>query len=304
VRLVNQVCDHALLLSYVAGRRTIEPAGIEEAWADLQQLPAPSGTQSAGETADGGVIEFGSLDDASCGAGTGAMPTLAVGMADAGEDGGMPTASVGMAPATAPAMASVFRVARIEDEETPPDDSEPAAQIHRIEQLLAEADEDFQPAGSIGPEVELCFEEAIHPFREEFEHEEVVSDRYAARSAAPDAPLAASHQRRESMSAIGGGMADASCVGWDTRSAVPPAAAEAVAEAAVETMAEPGGGTALRLSHPTTTATTQTLLEPMPTSGGVAVAVAPEPTAAIEPPQAPPAVRHEFRHLFARLRRG
>ncbi len=180
VRLVNQVCDHALLLAYVAGRRTIEPAGIEEAWADLQQLPAPSGTQPAGETAGGGVIEFGSLDDASCGAGTGAMPMLAMGMADAGEDGDVPTASVGMAPATAPAMASVFRVARIEDEETPPDDSEPGAQIHRIEQLLAVAEEDFQPAGSIGPEVELCFEEAIHPFREEFEHEEVVSDRYAA----------------------------------------------------------------------------------------------------------------------------
>ena len=40
-RLVNQVCDHALLLAYVAGRKTIEPANIEEAWADLQQLPTP-----------------------------------------------------------------------------------------------------------------------------------------------------------------------------------------------------------------------------------------------------------------------
>ena len=40
-RLINQVCDHALLLAYVAGRKTIEPADVEEAWADLQQLPTP-----------------------------------------------------------------------------------------------------------------------------------------------------------------------------------------------------------------------------------------------------------------------
>ena len=40
-RLINQVCDHALLLAYVAGRKRIEPANIEEAWADLQQLPTP-----------------------------------------------------------------------------------------------------------------------------------------------------------------------------------------------------------------------------------------------------------------------
>ena len=39
-RLINQVCDHALLLAYVAGRKWIEPSGVEEAWADLQQLPA------------------------------------------------------------------------------------------------------------------------------------------------------------------------------------------------------------------------------------------------------------------------
>ena len=77
----------------------------------------------------------------------------------------------------------MLRVAQAE-EELDPGDAEPERQIHRIERLLAKADEnDFQPAGSIGPEVVLCFEEASHPFQEEFEHEEVVSDRYASRSA-------------------------------------------------------------------------------------------------------------------------
>ena len=46
-RLINQVCDHALLLAYVAGRKSIEPANIEEAWADLQQLPTPCNGETA-----------------------------------------------------------------------------------------------------------------------------------------------------------------------------------------------------------------------------------------------------------------
>lgn len=148
-RLINQVCDHALLLAHVAGLKTIGPANIEEAWADLQQLPAPCNAEHETEDADSGVIEFGSLDDS------------------------IESESRSKAP--------VFRVASVEQEGAEEeDDSEPDGQIHRIERLLAKVDEDFQPAGSIGPEVELNFEEPVHPFQEEFEQEEVVSDRYAA----------------------------------------------------------------------------------------------------------------------------
>ena len=163
-RLVNQVCDHALLLAYVAGRKMIEPPNVEEAWADLQQLPTPWSGESKSD-ASNGVIEFGSLDDS---------PEAAD-----GASGGAATS------------ARVFRVASVEDEEfaaveedkqTEAGDSEPSEQIHRIERLLAEADDDFQPAGSIGPEIELRFEETARPFQEEFEHEEVVADRYAARA--------------------------------------------------------------------------------------------------------------------------
>lgn len=149
-RLINQVCDHALLLAHVAGLKTIGPANIEEAWADLQQLPAPCNAEHKTEDADGGVIEFGSLDDS-------------------------------IETSESRSKAPVFRVASVEQEEAEEEDgSEPDGQIHRIERLLAKADEDFQPAGSIGPEVELNFEEPVHPFQEEFEQEEVVSDRYAA----------------------------------------------------------------------------------------------------------------------------
>jgi type II secretory pathway predicted ATPase ExeA len=160
-RLINQVCDHALLLAYVGGRKTIDPADIEEAWSDLQQLPTPWSGESKSDQTGGGVIEFGSLDDS-------------VEPVREGSSGS----------ATA---ARMFRVASVEEEEAAAQtaaNSEPSEQIHRIERLLAEADDEFQPAGSIGPEIELCFDQAVHPFHEEFEHEEVVTDRYAARKAA------------------------------------------------------------------------------------------------------------------------
>ena len=152
-RLISQVCDHALLLIYVAGRRSVTPADIEEAWADLQQLPVPT---TAGTTANGGsaaVIEFGSLDDSE-----------------------EPTANRRSDSTAAPA---VFRVASL-DHAGELGEPEPAGQIHRIERLLAQADEGFQPAGSIGPDVPLQLDRCQHPFQEAFEQEEIITDRYQA----------------------------------------------------------------------------------------------------------------------------
>ncbi|NQT40195.1 MAG: AAA family ATPase, partial [Planctomycetes bacterium] len=63
-RLVNQVCDHALLLACADGRRQITADGIEEAWADLQQLPTPwNGEADHADQSAEGVVEFGGLDD-------------------------------------------------------------------------------------------------------------------------------------------------------------------------------------------------------------------------------------------------
>ncbi len=154
-RLVNQVCDHALLLAYVAGRHRIEPANIDEAWGDLQQLPTPWNGEAKTESV-GGVIEFGSLDDQ--------------------DDGASNSAS-----AATVSMPSL-RLTTADEDDCPTDEREPAQQIHRIERLLAEAD-DFQPAGSIGPEIELQFEDTHNPFLEEFQHEELVADRYASSQA-------------------------------------------------------------------------------------------------------------------------
>jgi type II secretory pathway predicted ATPase ExeA len=171
-RLINQLCDHALLLAYVAGRGRIEPANVDEAWGDLQQLPTPWNGESKDEPA-GGVIEFGSLDDQA--------------------DKTLSAAAVG-APAP-PAL----RITPAEDEREA-DEGEPVQQICRIEHLLAEADEDFQPAGSIGPEIELAFDASAHPFQEQFEHEEVVADRYAAAAATTATPSTSQDQVAEAVS--------------------------------------------------------------------------------------------------------
>ena len=64
-RLVNQLCDHALIMTALGGHATVNADVIQEAWADLQQLPTPCLDTTAGHSAAGTqhVIEFGELDD-------------------------------------------------------------------------------------------------------------------------------------------------------------------------------------------------------------------------------------------------
>jgi len=65
-RLVNQVMDHALVLGITSGQCPISASLIEEAWSDLQQLPAPWHSSNAPEKAAAmptSTIEFGELSD-------------------------------------------------------------------------------------------------------------------------------------------------------------------------------------------------------------------------------------------------
>jgi hypothetical protein len=63
-RLINQVCDHALIMASAGGKQLIGEEGIEEAWADLQQLPAPFVNSRTSIASTGGdFIEFGTLID-------------------------------------------------------------------------------------------------------------------------------------------------------------------------------------------------------------------------------------------------
>ncbi|GIW94769.1 MAG: hypothetical protein KatS3mg110_2810 [Pirellulaceae bacterium] len=63
-RLVNQLCDHAMILACADGRRTVDAALLEEAWCDLQRLPLRKEPQNGNrESQLSAVIEFGTLDD-------------------------------------------------------------------------------------------------------------------------------------------------------------------------------------------------------------------------------------------------
>lgn len=61
-RLINQICDHALLLASAGGRGQLDSDGINEAWSDLQQLPAPWYDHEAQPSTDP-VVEFGDLGE-------------------------------------------------------------------------------------------------------------------------------------------------------------------------------------------------------------------------------------------------
>ncbi len=63
-RLINQICDHALMQAHATGQPHVNAARIQEAWADLQQLPPPwQPTRPAVSATGSTVIEFGQLED-------------------------------------------------------------------------------------------------------------------------------------------------------------------------------------------------------------------------------------------------
>ncbi len=62
-RLINQVCDHVLMLAAGAEREQVDARLVEEAWADLQQLPAPHQASATEASSDENVIEFGTLEE-------------------------------------------------------------------------------------------------------------------------------------------------------------------------------------------------------------------------------------------------
>jgi type II secretory pathway predicted ATPase ExeA len=153
-RLINQVCDHALVLGFADGQRPITAQGVEQAWADLQQLPLPN-TAHSDDGAEHDVIEFGGLDD----------------VIDSGTD----------SPTTVTSLGPEQRLDEIEQQVT-----ELNSDFHSSEFQ----NDEFRPAGSIVPEVELSIPELNRPapggpFGGDFDQEEVVDIRFGSLEAAP-----------------------------------------------------------------------------------------------------------------------
>ncbi len=168
-RLINQVCDHALMLALAGGVHQIDKAGIEESWADLQQLPTPWNVAGGASEPARDIIEFGSLDDD--------MP-IAAKIGDHHE---------------APEI----------HEFDPPDElelfyGEPTQRLDKIEERLENIDRP-PVVSEIRRNVEQKPRGPHDVFGDSFDEEEVVIDRFAAMTANPLAsrPMVHSAEGRE-----------------------------------------------------------------------------------------------------------
>ncbi|HWB09065.1 MAG TPA: AAA family ATPase [Pirellulales bacterium] len=144
-RLINQLCDHVLMLAYAGGKREIGSGGIQEAWSDLQQWPSPWGDRLPAQTdrkSNADFIEFGHLDDEP--------------------------------------QATVYTETSIEETYfEPAGEVGPAADatllIHQIDDHLIDLERDF--AGSALPQARTW---PSDPFSERFDEEEILFDRYTS----------------------------------------------------------------------------------------------------------------------------
>ncbi len=134
------------MLACLGGQRRLTNEAIDEAWADLQQLPAPWSGPSASRDLPSDIVEFGNLDDA---------------------EGDLPEAIPfrGGKSSAAPAAQTLHLAA-------------PEEQLDSIADQLASIDEFHDGASTAQTEADLDFPEFGDPFGEQFDEEEVVLDRY------------------------------------------------------------------------------------------------------------------------------
>jgi hypothetical protein len=146
-RLVNQLCDRALIAATATNRNQIDRHIIQAAWADIQQLPAPWETPppTTAPPAPLQVVEFGQLEE-----------TI---------DRGKCTVSELLAP-------SSFEDAR-EDELLVAEPTE--LDLDDEEMMISPAAAKAEAA----PLTSEMAETLAHPFDEEFDEEEVVLDNFA-----------------------------------------------------------------------------------------------------------------------------
>lgn len=297
-RLINQVCDHALLLAYVNGRQRVEAACVEEAWADLQQLPTPA-SAAATRPQSPGVVEFGTLDDAP------------------------------EAPATWPAETSgeepfedVLPAEDAEADFVPPEAEEvaeegtatqPIERLEEIEQALAEMDEGNIGAGPETLEGKDVFGQSNDPFAERFQEEELIVDPYAAKTL----PVQAAASRAAHPAPSSGGLPrrwDFPLSDWDAASryaATPRDRNLEVNRAASLQQAaqapEIGRAEGTEEEAPETLPLHPAIAPAPPAAGDAEMIVVEDGYDDSRPASDRPIIpvrRQEYRQLFARLRRG
>ncbi len=162
-RLVNQLCDHVMILAAIGRRSPIAATGVEEAWADLQQLPTPWGTSPTDAVGgqDGALLEFGELDDD--------FPGTLGSQEDAtGEDPVTPASPAHDVSERLEEIESGIAAISLDDD------------LREPESVEQEQDAQFRPVRDRQPEIELVFHHAHDPFNERFAEEEVIVDPLAS----------------------------------------------------------------------------------------------------------------------------
>jgi len=195
-RLINQICDHALVLAFADGLQQITAEVVEEAWADLQQIPLPWNPTRPSTSNTKGVIEFGSLQDET--------PDRDLFSVDQGNNGGAEGASrfgflekPESPPSVAPHLDDValssssksdmedggheIEAVSVENVMAVPnagtsssgepalgDRPDPVTQIEQIEQAIQSLQEDPSPSAVKRPQAELIFYDWGDPFEETF----------------------------------------------------------------------------------------------------------------------------------------
>ncbi|MFY8222890.1 MAG: ExeA family protein [Pirellulales bacterium] len=162
-RLVNQLCDHALVMVAEDCRARVTPADIATAWAEIQRLPPPAALAHGSAGAHAAASDFHAAHDG-------------IEMADE-LAGALATGFGDDMAAEFGSDAGVVEFGSFGDETAiEPEVGAAEASVHERVARAAAAADPWQ-----GPEVELVFDAAADPFEEYFEQEERVVERYVMR---------------------------------------------------------------------------------------------------------------------------
>jgi type II secretory pathway predicted ATPase ExeA len=202
-RLINQVCDHALMLACMAQCRPLDGRMIDDAWADLQQLPIPWQPMGGEKPAATGVVEFGGLaldDDELI---ERDQPTEVPNTTKAPDILAVETVPFSETPANLEASfdfaEGLDALPSSSDEMDRAADPCEIAQVAQCQQ--ADASQTTGQTPSIYASKPVPFS-GSNPFDEPFEHEQVVVDRYALLQAVHGGDSPAAIKQREIAAAM------------------------------------------------------------------------------------------------------
>jgi hypothetical protein len=175
-RLVNQLGDQLVWMAEESGCAPLDAALVQQAWSDLQQLPAPwnsQGAAMASSSDDHGVIEFGELDAPNALPSREATFDLAASLSEFDGDDADDELPASIPMASARPGRLLEAVLDEEDFESKFDETEHLLEsFSEFDHLEIRAD-DPAPAEQDPPA-------AKDPFAEPFDEEEIVLDPYTA----------------------------------------------------------------------------------------------------------------------------